>query len=542
MDADELERLPDGLPLPDEHGAEACSAIPALEAPPPVPAVAWALGGLALVVRTAAAMLDPVPPRDGVKFAETLQLAAAGEGIDWSVFATASHHPLTTWAAMPLHAVGLDPMTALTVVSVLAGGLAAVVLHRMTALLLGDEDAAGAAAVLYAVTPPLVRLGSTALAEPLLHLCVLLSVFAALKTLRHWKPARWALAAGLWGGAGFLARPEALALLPLALLACLPGGGGRPLKNRALALVLAGIGFAALAGPWMAHLSLDRAQVTVFQGKDVAVLTGAKAPANPGGAAPAEKHSLLMAAAQATGALPEAIHPALIVLVLMGVISVFRTAHCKREAGRLILLGLAVAAFWCGVVMLEWRYGYGGRRHASTAGLLLIPLAGSGLLLLATMGRRWVKALERPVAATGAVTLLIALPLLAGSLLQRDESGNDARDLGTRLAEIGTVKVPGTPSGARPVATFGEPRVAWYAGGEDLRLMRRFGIRPGASRDEVEKRADRFRSFLADHPGHYVVLKKDDPRVPPGFPGPNAGVPAATSGRLSAWCAADLVR
>ncbi|MHC4821670.1 MAG: ArnT family glycosyltransferase, partial [Planctomycetota bacterium] len=440
------------------------------------------------VVRTAAAVLDPVPPRDGVKFAETLQLAAAGEGIDWSVFATASHHPLTTWAAMPLHAVGLDPMTALTVVSVLAGGLAAVVLHRMTALLLGDEDAAGAAAVLYAVTPPLVRLGSTALAEPLLHLCVLLSVFAALKTLRHWKPARWALAAGLWGGAGFLARPEALALLPLALLACLPGGGGRPLKNRALALVLAGIGFAALAGPWMAHLSLDRAQVTVFQGKDVAVLTGAKAPANPGGAAPAEKHSLLMAAAQATGALPEAIHPALIVLVLMGVISVFRTAHCKREAGRLILLGLAVAAFWCGVVMLEWRYGYGGRRQ------------------------------------------------------QRDESGNDARDLGTRLAEIGTVKVPGTPSGARPVATFGEPRVAWYAGGEDLRLMRRFGIRPGASRDEVEKRADRFRSFLADHPGHYVVLKKDDPRVPPGFPGPNAGVPAATSGRLSAWRAADLVR
>lgn len=519
--------LPDGLPLPEE-----CPLPAALAPPPPPPRSAWVLAGVALLVRAAAALLDPVPPRDGIALAVTVRDLAGGS---LDALLDASHPPLAALLAAPLAAAGADPVAALTVVAVLCAAAAALPLHALARRMF-DGDAANGAVLLYAVTPPLVRIGSTALAEPPLFLLGLLSVLAALRALRHWRPARDAALAGLWGGAAFLARPEGLALLPLAALAPIPGGAGRPWRHRLLGAAAAVALFAALAGPWTAAGGARRDRVEVIPGKSASVLVGLSTPEDPGGAAPAERHSPGGAALQALGALPEALHPAVAALALLGVLSLFSAKPCGKVLGPPLFGLLAAGLFLGGVVLLEWRYGYGGRRHASMAGVLLLPFAGRGLLLAGEAARRAGGPLRRPLVALGAVSLLAAGGLLAGALLQRDRSGAEARALGLRLREIHGGGDPGPA-----VATFGEPRVAWYAGGGDVRLLRRFGRRPGAPPSEPAERAAALRWFLqgAEAPD-YVVLRRDDDRVPPGIPGEAAGPPVAEEGALRAFRAAAI--
>ncbi len=514
--------LPDGLALP-----EPCPVPAVLAPPPPLPRAAFALAGAALLVRTAAALLDPVPPRDGIALAETVR-ALAGGSLD--ALLSAPHPPLAPALAAPLSALGLDPVAALTVVAVLCGAAAALPLHALARRMF-DGDAANAALLLYAVAPPLVRIGSTALAEPPLFLLSLLSVLFALRASRHWRPARDGAAAGLLAGAAFLARPEGLALVPLAVLAPLLRGAGRPWRNR-----LAGAGaaaglFAALALPWMAAAGGARDRLEIVPGKSAAVLAGVEPPADPGGAVPAERHGLPAAALQALGALAEALHPAVVVFVLLGLGGLAGAKRCGKVLGPPLFVAAAAALFLGGVVLLEWRYGYGGRRHASMAALLLLPFAGRGFMDGAALLGRLGGPLRRPVAALGLLAAAVGGGLLAGALLQRDASGRDARNLGLQLRELSRE----TPGPVR-VATFGEPRAAWYAGAGDVRLLRRFGVPPGAPPAAAAERAAALREFLRgpDAPT-FLVLGQEDGRVPPGFPGEGAGPPAAEAGALRAW-------
>jgi len=516
--------LPDGLVLPDEDG---CPAPATLAPPPPAPRSAWVLAGVALAVRAAAALLDPVPPRDGIALAETVRAAAGGS---FRALLEAPHPPLAALLAAPFAALGLDPVAALSVVAVFCGGAAAFALHAIARRMF-DEDAANGAVLLYAVTPPLVRLGSTALGEPVLFLLGVLSVDAAVRALRHWRPARDAACAGLLGGAAFLARPEGLALLLPAVLAPLGPGGGRPRRNRVAGAALAALAFAAVAGPWAA------ASGRLLPGKSVAVLAGSGIPAEPGGAAPAERHGFFGAAVQAAGALPEAIHPVVAALAALGLAAAaagFRP--CGRAMGPLALVLGAAGLFLGGVVLLEWRYGYGGRRHAAMAAVLLVPFAGAGILAAGRLLGRVGGSLARPVVALGIVAFGAAIPLLVGAVFQRDEAGGEARKVGLRLRSL---HGPGAPP--LRVATFGEPRVAWYAGGTDARLLRDYGVPPGAPPGEgARKRAALLWMLRHEGAPEFLILRKGDGRVPPGLPDPRWDPPAAEAGSLRAWRTAGI--
>jgi hypothetical protein len=98
---------------------------------------------------------------------------------------------------------------------------------------------------------------------------------------------------------------------------------------------------------------------------------------------------------------------------------------------------------------------------------------------------------------------------------------------------------PGAPPPR--IATFGDPRVAWYAGGSDVRLVREFRVRPGASPADAARVGDALRWFLGGRNGaDFVVLWQGDDRIPPGVPGPGGGEPVATSGNLRAWRTAGI--
>jgi hypothetical protein len=518
--------LPDGLTLPPD-----CPVPGPLAPPPPIPRSAWTLAALALAIRAAAAGLDPVPPRDGIALATTVKALAEGSG---TALLEAAHAPLPAALAAPLAAAGLDPLAALAAVAVLAGAAAVLPLFLLARRAFG-ADAAHGAALLYAVTPPLVRLGSTALGEPCLHLLALLSLDASLRALRHWRPARDAALAGCAAGAALLARPEALALLPPLLLAPLLPGSARPWRSRLLGAT-AGLACAALvAGPWMAAVAGRTGRWAVVPGKSVAVLAGVAGPADPGGAAPAERHGPAAAALQAAGAIPEAIHPWPALLALLGLAGLLRKERCGKVLGPPLLLLFTAGLFLGGVALLEWRYGYGGRRHASTAGLLLLPFAGEGLLAAAALLGRAGGPLRKPAVALGLLALGGSAALAAGALLQRDRSGAAARELGIRLRGSGPAGQPLT------VATFGEPRIAWYAGGVDVRLLREFGVRPGTAPADAARMADGLRWHLRGRFGAAIVaIEEGDPRVPPGFPGAGAPGPLAAAGRLRAWRTLDL--
>ena len=528
--------LPDGLPVPDE-----CPVLAVLGPAPPTPRAALVLAGLALAVRAAAAFLDPVPPRDGIALAETARAVAGGNP---GALLDATHPPLAAVLAAPFAAAGLDPVAAVALVAVLCGAAAVLPLHALARRAF-DLDSANAAALLYAVTPPLVRIGSTALGEPALFLLGLLSVDAALRAFRHFRPAPVAAWAGLAAGGAFLARPEALALVPLLLAAPLPAGGGRPWKGRLAGAGLGLAAFALVAGPWIAVVSLRRDRLELVPGKRTEVLLGMASPADPGGAAPAERHALPAAALQAAGAIPEAIHPFPAALALLGLATLVGRRRCGRFLGPPLLVLAAALLFLGAVVMTEWRYGYGGRRHASMAGTALLPFAGAGLLLAGTLLARIGGPLRRPVAALGLLLFAGGGSLLAGAFLQRDAAGGEAREMGLRLRALA---VPGpagptAPAGpARPrIATFGEPRVAWYAGGEDVGLLHEFGVVPGTPPADAALRGGSLRWFLEGRAGvDFLVLREGDDRVPPGVPGPGSGPPVASAGSLRAWRVADL--
>src|SRR5688572_25923801 len=166
----------------------------------------------------------------------------------------------------------------------------------------------------------------------------------------------------------------------------------------------------------------------------------------------------------------------------------------------------------------------------------LVPFAGAGLLLAGNLLSKAGGPFRRPVAALGTVLALAVLPLLAGSLLQRDVGGAEARDVGRAL---GALRVPGSPPPR--IATYGDPRVAWYAGGVDVRLVREFRVRPGFTAADAARTGDALRWFLGGRNGaDFVVLWRGDDRIPPGVPGPGAGEPVAVSGNLRAWRTAGI--
>lgn len=495
------ELLPDGLAVPD-----ACPAVPAWKPPPPPPRRVWVLVAFALVVRLLACITDPVLPRDGVALAEAVQAVAEGS---MEPMRGGPLHPLAVVTAAPPAALGLPADLALALVAALATSLAVLPLFLLVRRITGKDDEATAAGLLFAVTPLFVRVGSTALAEGLLLATTLASLHFTARAMRHFHPARDGALAGLFAGAAWLARPEGIVLLPLAALAVLPANGGRPLRGRLLAL-LGVLGAAALvASPWILLRWTSGEPFGPFAGKSVAVLAGGATAAPPGGAATGLAGGPLPALGRALGAVVEALHPAVAVLAGLGLLVTARLPKCGKTLGPVVLLLAAAAAFTAGLAVLEWRYGYGGKRHAAAAAVVLLPFAGIGFHGAARGLQRTGGAMSRPAVALGVMTFGLAGPLLVQSLLQRNNGGADARELGLRLR-----REDGPPP---RIATLGEPRIAWYAGGVDIRLLREFGVPAGADDTETRRRGDALTGFLGGEAApDWVVLREGDRRVPGG--------------------------
>ena len=93
------------------------------------------------------------------------------------------------------------------------------------------------------------------------------------------------------------------------------------------------------------------------------------------------------------------------------------------------------------------------------------------------------------------------------------------------------------------VATFREPRVAWYAGMEDIRLLHAYGLRPRESEEGAAARAEALLAAAAEMGSRwepvYVVLREGEVFLPPGIPPAGAGKPVAEEGRLRAWRTGD---
>jgi hypothetical protein len=200
---------------------------------------------------------------DGPSYAVVAELWLEGS---WGDAVNAYWGPLLSWLALPLLAVGVDGLLALRVVLLLAA-LGCLVPLRALARQAGASDRA-TDLVLLATAPFLVYAASFGLyADVLMAAALLRGLELATRPGAFADP--WLLLrAGAWGGVAYLARayavPVVLVTLPVVALIgwwCATRGTVRVVTAlRAVALLL--VGFAVVAGPWAATLSVTEGTPT----------------------------------------------------------------------------------------------------------------------------------------------------------------------------------------------------------------------------------------------------------------------------------------
>lgn len=396
----------------------------------------WLVLLLAVTARGLAAAGLGVVPRDSIVYVETARAVAGGDPA--AAFA-GMQHPLFPLLAGWLGGTELAA-TILAVAIGAAGALAVLALGRR----FGMPALGTAAAVLYAVAPGLVRYQSVPLAESLSVPLSLMALSSALAARR----CRWAgPVAGLLAGAAFLARPEAL-VLPLVL------GPALVLKKRPVPAVLLLAGFAAVAGPYVGHLSKEAGAFTLSRKKPAGRYFSAEADFDRHMKEKSAKTGLSRpgaagAAVETLRSLGEASSWVLLVLAVAGAGLLFRSGQDRGAA--LVLLSLLAVD-----LALRYRHvhlhGYLGRRHlAFAAALLLLPAARA----LSALPRR-------PSVWTLAV---LATVLIGVSVKPRDRQKIPLKTAGEQILTT-------HGEGAR-IATWLTPRVPYYARGRDVKLQRR---------------------------------------------------------------------
>jgi hypothetical protein len=388
---------------------------------------------LALTARGLAAAGLAVIPRDGTVYVELSR--AVSEAGPAAAFA-GRQHPL-----YPL-AVGLlgGSEVAAVLLSVAAGALAA-----PAVLLIGTRLHSRAlgvlAALLYAVAPVVVRNTSAPLLE---GLSIPLFLWALERGLASSERPRNAVWAGLLGGASYLARPEALELLvvlPLGLVAL----------RRFRAAALLALCFLAVGGPYAAWLTKEAGSFTVSRKKPAARFVSAEAGFDEHMERKARRTGISRptfgaSVVETARTLGEAGSWVLLLLAVAGLHPIFR--HRPRGPALLLLALLALDLF------LRFRllhlHGYLAKRHLVLATCMLLPFSAAGLAFLAR---------RRTAHAAG----LLGATLLVLSILPRDREKLPLKEAGRWIrAQGGTAPV---------VATFGSPRIAYYAGGKNLEVL-----------------------------------------------------------------------
>lgn len=368
----------------------------------PAWAAALAVVGIALLARATEALLDPFVFNDGPRF---VAMAVAFLRGDWRAALADDFHPLTALAMAAVSRVaGLDLEVSGELVSVAAGGVAALAIWKLTQDQLGSRVAL-VAGLVFALHPRL-RESSAGVQSDGLHLAwfTLAALFAwrALEQRRLWAAAL----AGLCTGFGYLTRPEALAVGVVVAGWLLADVAQRRLALRsAVALGAAyGITLVAVGAPYVVALHEISGSWSLTHKKDVMgwvpgatredappVPPPASAPAPSEAAAtpelPAPEAGPVLSPIETQSDLSEllrdglrAAHPILLVLAAIGVGVILRRETWGRRSAA---YSLAFSVVFLAVLLaLHLMAGYVSRRHFLPAVALLVPLAGRGTLAL----------------------------------------------------------------------------------------------------------------------------------------------------------------
>jgi hypothetical protein len=404
---------------------------------------------LTLGVRIVASARALVVPRDSVVLLDLARAFADGDAAR-----ALSHHQHPLYPALTAIASLTGPSleTAGTLVAILAGTLAVLPLLSIARRLVGPR-AALAAGILYALSPYPVRFAAVPLTDSTHLLLVLLGISLGLRATMSDRPDRAALAAGVALGLAYLTRPEGLipAVVLVPALVLLARGRGRPVAPALLV-----IGLAIVAVPYVVHLSSERDALTVT-GKWKA---GGEAKAEQWARITGRARSSLPAATLETGReLAVTLHPALALLAAIGLVRRGRPRAGAVVIAAVVLLVLAAC------VRLHWLRSYLSHRHVLVPSLLLLPLAGRGLVVLS----EWIAARtgRRASIVTAGAAVVVAAILAPKTFALQGEDKVALIDRGREIAAASDV-----PSG--PLALRDDARIAHYAGRRVLILPGRF--------------------------------------------------------------------
>jgi len=371
----------------------------------------WLLLLLAIGMRCVGCGLRPIPARDGVAYLWMAERWAIGDF--GALFDTVFHplYPFVVGLVLRL-SPGLDSVLAGQIVAAGCSALAVLPLHAATRHLFGDRAALWAGGM-FAIGAWFVRHPAECLSEGPFHLCVLLWAAGLLA------PRPRAALAGVAAGLAFLARPEALALVPagMLLLAC------RHSVRAALRHALAAAAFAAL---------LPLGSVATGHGFVLTPKLAFNWDVGAGGAGSALGHYLYHLV-RMPGDAWEGLGYVVFPLMLGGVVWRWRRGADLRDAALLLPFLLQCAVF----PLLR-----SNLRFVSGFGVLLLPFAGLAFAAL----------LQRPRWRWWLVLLLVASE--AKLWLGRPADRTFERELGRWLA---------TQMHATETLASDMPRVSFFA-------------------------------------------------------------------------------
>lgn len=323
----------------------------------------------------------------------------------------------------------------------LFGALGALAALWFFALRCFDDRVAWITVLLFGLSKKWAILGSDVLTDSLticfMMWAVVLAMWAgaAIRSLPSRRSRALAAAAaagaGLSGAAAYLVRPEAMLVVPLAAVSCLWAGRARRRWRLAIGCValLAAVAMAA-AGPYMAAIGglTHRHDVSKALSMALSDMSGSATPLAQIPFAVAG-YSWLR---HLTNRLFEAMHPAVAAMACVAVVAwvIGRLRKRKTQAtctrrpvpcGEGLYWMVGWAALFLPVLVRSYtRSGIMSYRYLLTMAILLTPLAGAGLLVLADLTREWLgrAGAGKRLAGAAATAVIMAIPtaLLANTL------------------------------------------------------------------------------------------------------------------------------
>jgi 4-amino-4-deoxy-L-arabinose transferase-like glycosyltransferase len=429
---------------------------------------------LAVVLRILTLLRNDPVAFDSAAYFEMAEFLRAGR---WANALAYDYPPLFPILVAGLQEIGLSAESAGLLLAFVSNLLVLLPLIVITRRIAGQTAACGAA-FLWAIHPYAVRLGSRALTDAPTALFVALSLWFGLRALEKEK-IQWGIGAGLASGLAYLMRPEgtepALALAALWLFT----SSGRMHQRIAWAAAPL-LGWAILASPYVAYLSLESGSLTLSKKKSSAAMVGSfipgdaaqensqppavsspeqttpesstqadsKAPASP-------VHRLLRNVYIFQQPLVNGIHPVVLIFAALAPWGI----RSEKEGKRFHLLALLIALFLLHLVILVGVAStigpdYLGGHHFFLMVLYLLPFSGAGLAGILVWLRRRLPNFRWLPAIVLTITTVATIP---SSVLRSPERGAIMREGGAWIRNH---------SSSSPVVVTDSAKVSYHAGAE----------------------------------------------------------------------------